>query len=180
MSRYLKAELILPLTIFLAALALGISELMTTFEFTPPGGDPLTDQLAGDRHGFAMLVLAIFAVASLVLAVATGQPAWAWATAGFGVAALILFLVVDLPDVNKIGDVEIPGGFGLTSAEAVPQPGFWLEAGGAIVLGLASIAFATQGAEQRQAPRRRLESHRARKRKPKPDSAPGRPADQKP
>ena len=180
MSGYLKAELVLPLTIFLAALALGISELMVTFEFTPPGGDPLTDQLAGDRHGFAMLVLAIFAVASLVLAVATGQPAWAWATAGFGIAALILFLVVDLPDVNKIGDVSIPGGFGLTSAEAVPQPGFWLEAGGAIVLGLASIAFATQAAEQRQAPKRWLESRRARKHKPKPDSAPGRPADQKP
>ncbi len=104
-----------------------------------------------------MLVLAIFAVASLVLAVATGQPAWAWATAGFGIAALILFLVVDLPDVNKIGDVSIPGGFGLTSAEAVPQPGFWLEAGGAIVLALASIAFATQAAEQRQAPKRWLE-----------------------
>ena len=79
MRSYLKAEMILPLTIVLAAIALAASELMTSFEFTPPGGDPLSDQLAGDRHGFAMLVLAIFAVASLVLAVATGQPAWAWA-----------------------------------------------------------------------------------------------------
>ena len=121
---------------------------MTTFEFTPPGGDPLSDQLAADRHGYAMLVLAVFAVASLVVAVATGQRAWAWATAGFGIAALVLFLVVDLPDVNKIGDIEAPGGFGLASAEAVPQPGFWLEAAAAIVLGLASIAFATQSAEQ--------------------------------
>ena len=87
-----KAELILPLTIVLAAVALGASEFMTTFEFTPPGGDPISDQLAGDRHGYAMLLLAVFAVASLVIAVAGGQRAAAWATAGFGVAALALFL----------------------------------------------------------------------------------------
>ncbi len=156
----LKAEILLPATIVLAALLLGISEFMKTFEFAPPGGDPLSDQLAGDRHGYAMLVLAAFALASLAFAIATGQRAWAWAVAGVGMAALVLFLVVDLPDVNEIGDIEAPGGFGLASAEAVPRSGFWLEAAAAIVLGLASIAFATQSAEQRRAPRRFLESRR--------------------
>ena len=178
MRAWVKAEILLPATIVVAALLLGISEFMTTFEFTPPGGDPLSDQLAADRHGYAMLVLAVFAVAALVLAVATGRRAWAWATAGFGIAALALFLVVDLPDVNKIGDIEAPGGFGLASAEAVPQPGFWLEAAAAIVLGLASIAFATQSSEQRQAPRCLLESRR--KDRAKQARNPTRPADQKP
>ncbi len=178
MRSWLKAEILLPATIVLAALLLGISEFMTTFEFTPPGGDPLSDQLAADRHGYAMLVLAVFAVVSLVLAVATGQRAWAWATAGFGIAALVIFLVVDLPDVNKIGDIEAPGGFGLASAEAVPQSGFWLEAAAAIVLGLAAIAFATQPADKRQAPRRLFESRR--KGRVKKSRAATRPADQKP
>ena len=177
MRAWLKAEILLPATIVIAALLLGVSEFMTTFEFTPPGGDPLSDQLASDRHGYAMLVLAVFAVASLVMAVAGGQRAWAWATAGFGIAALALFLVVDLPDVNKIGDIEAPGGFGLASAEAVPQPGFWLEAAAAIVLGLASIAFATQSSEQRQAPRRLFESRKGSKGK---RTGPTRTADQKP
>jgi hypothetical protein len=177
MRAWLKAEILLPATIVLAAILLGISEFMTTFEFTPPGGDPLSDQLAADRHGYAMLVLAVFAVASLVIAVASGQRAWAWATAGFGIAALVLFLVVDLPDVNKIGDIEAPGGFGLASAEAVPQPGFWLEAAAAIVLGLASIAFATQSADKRQAPRRLFESKKRTERKRR---GPTRPVDQKP
>lgn len=154
MRGLLKAELLLPLAIVVAALALGTSELMKTFEFTPPGGDPLTDQLAGDRHGWAMLVLGVFALVSLAMSVWTGQRAWAWATAGCGIAALVLFLVVDLPDVNKVGDVEVSGGFGLTSAEAVPRPGFWLEAAATIVLALAGIAYATQGADQRQAPKR--------------------------
>lgn len=177
MRSLLKAEILLPAAIVLAALLLGVSEFMTTFEFTPPGGDPLSDQLAADRHGYAMLILAVFAVASLVLAVATGQPAWAWAVAGFGVAALALFLVVDLPDVNKIGDIEVPGGFGLASAEAVPQSGFWLEAAAALVLGLASIAFATMPTEQRQAPRRLFES---RKRNEEQRRRPARAVDQKP
>ncbi len=147
---------------------------MTTFEFTPPGGDPLSDQLAADRHGYAMLLLAIFAVVSLTIAVATGQRAAAWATAGFGIAALALFLVVDLPDVNKLGDIEVMD-LGLATAEAVPQPGFWLEAGASIVLGLASIAYATQGTEQRQAPRRLFESRRDRRAR----NRPSRPVDGK-
>ena len=167
MKGFRNAELILPLTIVLAALALGISEFMTTFEFTPPGGDPLTDQLAGDRHGYAMLLLAVFAVASLAIAIATGQRAAAWATAGFGIAALALFLIVDLPDVNKLGDIPALG-LGLATAEAVPRPGFWLEAGASIVLGLASIAYATQSTEQRQAPRRLLESRRVRRDRNRP------------
>ncbi|MEZ5154516.1 MAG: hypothetical protein R2718_00240 [Solirubrobacterales bacterium] len=177
MRARLKAEVVLPATIVLAAVALGVSEFMTAFELTPPGGDPLSDQLAGDRHGFAMLILAVFAVGALAFAVATGQRSWAWATAGFGIAALLIFLVVDLPDVNQIGDVEVADGFGLASAEAVPQPGFWLEAAAAIVLGLASIAYATQPSEQRRAPRRLFESRRGSRAKKAGTAT--RPADQK-
>ncbi len=54
----------MPVTVVAGAVALGISEFMTTFEFTPPGGEPLQEQLAGDRHGYAMLLLAAFAVTS--------------------------------------------------------------------------------------------------------------------
>jgi hypothetical protein len=156
----LRAEYALPAAIVLAAVALGASEFMTTFELTPAGGDPISSQLAADRHGYSMLVLAVFAVGSLAFAIATGQRSWAWATAGFGVAALAIFLVVDLPDVNRIGDVEVADGFGFASAKADPRPGFWLEAAAAIVLGLASIAYATQSREARRAPLRLLRSRR--------------------
>ena len=132
---------------------------MTTFEFTPPGGDPLSDQLAGDRHGYAMLVLAVFAVVSLVDR-GRDRPA----RLGLGHRRLRHrrprpLSVVDLPDVNKIGDIEVPGGFGLTSAEAVPRPGFWLEAAAAIVLAprLASPS-PPRAPSERQAPRPPLES----------------------
>ena len=159
MSRLWQAEFVLPVTIAAAALALGISEFMTTFQFGPPGGDPLREVTAADRHGYAMLLLAAFALISMIIAVVGGLRMAAWATAAFGVAALVLFLVIDLPDVNELGDIEDPN-FGLASARADPQLGFWLEAVGAVVLGLASVAFATLGSEQLQAPRRWLESHR--------------------
>ena len=76
------------------------------------------------------------------------------ATAGFGVAALILFLVIDLPDVNELGDIEDPELRPRHAPRPNPQPGFWLEAVGAVVLGSASVAFATLGTEQLQSPRR--------------------------
>ena len=160
-----RAESVLPVTIVLAAVALGISEFMTTFEFTPPGGDPLSEQIASDRHGYAMLILAVFAVASVLVAIATGQRMAAWATAGFGVAALVIFLVIDLPDVNELGDIEAPG-FGLATAKAVPQAGFWLEAIATVVLGLASAAYATLTSEQLQSPRRRWDLAAPRRRRP--------------
>ena len=164
MSRLLRAELILPITIIGAAVLLGVSEFMTTFEFTPPGGEPLRSQLASDRHSYALLLLAIFTVATMILAIISGLRVAATATAVFGVAALLLFLVLDLPDAGKLGDLEDPS-FGLANARADPQTGFWLEAVGAVVLGLASVAFATLRPEQLRAPlarfRRREEEGRA-------------------
>jgi amino acid transporter len=141
-SRYLRAEYILPLTIVIAAVMLGVSEFMTTFQFTPPGAEPLRSQLASDRHSYALLLLAIFTVASMMIALLTGLRAAAVATAVFGVSALLLFLVIDLPDAGKLGDLEDPT-FGLANVRADPQTGFWLEAVGGVILGLASVAFAT-------------------------------------
>jgi hypothetical protein len=141
-SRFLRAEYILPLTIVAAAVMLGVSEFMTTFQFTPPGAEPLRSQLASDRHSYALLLLALFTVTTMVIALFTGLRAAAVATAVFGVAALLLFLVIDLPDAGKLGDLEDPT-FGLANVRAEPQTGFWLEAVGGVVLGLASVAFAT-------------------------------------
>ena len=170
MSRLRRAEVILPLTIVLAAIVLGASEFMVSFELTPPAGDPLGEQLAYDRHGWAMLVLALFAIASTAVAIATGQRIAAFATAGFGVAALLLFLVIDLPDVGQLGDIEAPA-FGLATAEAVPQAGFWLAAISSVVLGLAGIAYATLSSEQLQAPKRLLDRRRSNG-KPEPADTP--------
>jgi hypothetical protein len=169
-SRLPRAEYVLPLTILLAAVLLGVSEFMTIFEFTPPGGEPLRSQLAADQHGYSLLLLAICAVAAMVGAMVTGIRAAAIATAVFGLAALLLFLVLDLPDAGKLGDLEDPTR-GLASARAEPQAGFWLEAVSAVVLGLASVVFATLSPDQLRAP---LARWRSRREKPQSSSPEGK------
>lgn len=171
MRRLLRAESVLPLVIVGGAILLGASEFMVTFEFTPPGAEPLREQLASDRHTYALLLLAIFCVASMLLAVGTGLRVAAIAAAVFGGAALLLFLVLDLPDAGKLGDLEDPV-FGLANARAEPQLGFWLEAVGAVVLGLGAGAFATLSSEQLQAP---LSWFGGRRRPSRPGDEPAEP-----
>jgi amino acid transporter len=148
----LRAEMLLPVTIVLAAIALGISEFLVTFELTPPGGEPLDEVTAADQHSYALLMLAFFAVAAMMLAVATGLRAFAFACAGFGIAALLIFLIVDLPDAGKLGTLGGDSEFTFSTAKAEPQAGFVLEAIGSVVLGLAGLAFATLRSHQLQAP----------------------------
>ena len=151
MNRLPKAETILPFVIVLGAIVLIVSEFMVAFEFTPPGGEPLDDQTSADRHNYAMLILAAGAVIAMIVALATGARPAAYAVAGFGAVALLIFLVADLPDAGKLGDLSDPIR-GFASARAEPQAGFWLEAIGAVTLAIGGGAFATLSAEQLRGP----------------------------
>ena len=42
------------------------SQLMTMFEFTPPGAEPLEDRSVIDHHGPALLIIAGFAILATV------------------------------------------------------------------------------------------------------------------
>jgi len=156
MSRLPRAEIVLPIVIAFAASVLIASELMTAFEFTPPGGEALREVSSADRHDYSMLLLALFALIALGIAISTGARPAAYAVAGLGGIALLLFLIVDLPDAGKLGDLEDPIR-GFASARAEPQEGFWLEAIGAVFLALAGGAFATLTPEQLRAPLARFD-----------------------
>lgn len=166
MRKLTRAELILPVTIVAAGAILALSEFMVTFEFTPPGGEALGQSLASDRHSYALVLLSIFAVASMLVAVATGLRTFAIGTGVLGVAALLIFLIVDLPDAGKLGTIGGDSEFTFSTARAEPQSGFIAEAFGAVVLGLASVAFATLSSRQLQAPLARFRSSNE-----KPDTA---------
>jgi hypothetical protein len=132
---------------------LAASQFTDIFQLTPPGGEALTAIDANDQHGYATLILAAFALVMLVLGLAAGsarsegaalslaQIAFA-AVAVCGVAALLLFLIIDLPDVNQIGTVDDPRE-SFIDAKAEPQAGFWLELFGAAVLAVCGVALAT-------------------------------------
>lgn len=173
MTRYLRAEFVLPLTIVGAASMVAISEFLTTFEFTA-GGEPQAVSMASDRHSYALLILAVLTVAGMAYAMVTGLRAAAIGTACIGLATLLLFLVLDLPDAGKAGPLDDDAALFFANAKAEPDTGFWLEAIGSVVLGLATVAFATLSSSQLRAWPELIASRRAARKErqddPEPDS----------
>lgn len=145
----IEARLIrlLPFACLAAAICIFASELMTTFEFIPPGGEALADQGGADRHGNALMVVAVFAIGALGLAVFQASKPAAMAVAGCGGIALLVFLLVDLPDANAVGTLDDARN-SFFDAEAVPQGGFFLEMIGALALTICGIALATMTPDQ--------------------------------
>jgi hypothetical protein len=150
-----RTESLLVLACAASAGILAASEFMTLFEFTPPGGEAIKSLSAGDQHGYAQLVLAGMALALLTVAIATASSepgdglslsrVAAVGVAVCGVVALILFLVGDLPDVNKEGTLDDDS---FINAEAEPKAGFWFEMIGSVLLAACGVALATLGPDQ--------------------------------
>jgi hypothetical protein len=161
MSRLPRAETLIPFLVVFGAALLIASEFMTIFEFTPPGGEVERISVASERHNYALLILAICAVVAMLFAIATGSRSAALAVAAIGVATLLLFLILDLPDAGKLGDLEDPVR-GIASAKAEPQAGFWLEAIGAIVLAISGGILASFHPDQLRRHARTVERGRER------------------
>lgn len=142
-----RLERLLPWACILSAAVLFASELMAMFEFTPPGAEPLSEQLSRDRHGNAMFVISVFAIILTLATVLAGSRPAALGVAVMGVIALLVFLVIDLPDAGQIGTLD-DARQSFIDAEAVPRSGFWLEMLGALGLALSGGALATMTPEQ--------------------------------
>ena len=124
---------------------LAASEFMDTFKLDGPGPTTQVVQTAADQHHYALLVLAVFALVALVVAVIGGSRPAAMAVALCGAAALLIFLLIDLPDAGKVGTINTET---FTQAKANPTTGFWLELVGALVLAICGGALATLSPEQ--------------------------------
>jgi hypothetical protein len=148
-----KITRLLPVACIVAAGVLFASELMTIFDFTPPGGESLCAQGGSDRHSNAMIVLAVLAALMTVIAIAFASRPAAIAVAVAGGVALLVFLISDLRVVNSVGNLNSACGAGNSffNAKAVPQGGFWLEMIGAIALAIGGIALATMTEDQLRA-----------------------------
>ena len=108
-----------------------------------------------DRHGPALLLIALFAAAMIVGAVRGARPAMA-ALAVLGLAALLIAVIGDVPDLNETGFI----GQVYEDAAAGPKGGFYLETLGAVLL-LASgglmLALPSAGAPAPRVRRRERE-----------------------
>jgi hypothetical protein len=146
-------ERLLPLACIASAAALFASELMTTFQLSSAPGQTLCNVGASGRHHFAIGILAIFAVGAVVVAVMSASKPAAISVGVAGVIALVLFLTIDLPQANNVGNIstscDLAGSFDFAKAE--PQAGFWLEMVGALALALSGVALGTLNPEQLRA-----------------------------
>jgi hypothetical protein len=157
-------ETLLVIACAAAAGMLGASQFTDIFHLTPPGGEALQAISASDQHGDATLVLAIFALVLILVTLGArdeqlSQVA-AMAVAVCGLIALLIFLIGDLPDVNKIGTLDDPRQ-SFIDAEAKPAAGFWLELVGSLVLTVCGAALATM--KPRSARETHLEGRRRRR-----------------
>ncbi|MDQ3729765.1 MAG: hypothetical protein M3355_09260 [Actinomycetota bacterium] len=142
-----RLERLLPFACLAAAVVLFASQLMTMFEFTPPGAEPLDERSVIDQHGPAIMVVAAFAIFALVVTFFTGSQPAAIAVAAMGFLAVLFFLVIDLPDAGQVGTLD-DARQSFIDAEAVPQAGFWFEMLGALGLALTGGALATMNPKQ--------------------------------
>jgi hypothetical protein len=169
---------LLPLAVLISAIVVFASELMTTFEFTPQGGEVQLEQQAADRHGNALMVIAVFAIVALVVAIATGSKPAATAVAVAGVVALLVFLLADLPDANTTGTLDTDQSF--IDAEAVPREGFYTELIGALALTVTGIALATMTPAQLRAlrPSRKPAEEKPGPKRPEPRKSEAKPEEE--
>jgi hypothetical protein len=82
-----------------------------------------------DRHGPALVLIALFAAAMVVGALRGARPAMA-ALAALGLVALLIAVVGDVPDLDKTGFI----GEVYEDASAGPKVGFYLETLGGVLL----------------------------------------------
>jgi hypothetical protein len=92
-----------------------------------PGHD--THLSGWDRHGPALVLIALLATIMLVGGLRGARPAMA-ALAVLGLAALLIAVVGDVPDLDQTGFI----GEAYEGASAGPRAGFYLETVGAILL----------------------------------------------
>ena len=137
-----RPERLLPLACLGGAALLVASQFMDIFVLNDAGGNPFELISSADQHWYAIGVLGVFAALATLGAVASGSKPLAVAVAATGAAALLLFLLIDLPDAGKAGNVSDPIQTFVT-AEADPKGGFWIELIGALILTVCGGALAT-------------------------------------
>ncbi len=143
------------LAIVAAALLLA-AEFSTVFEVTV-GSLEVVQRSAtgGENHGYALLVVALFALAVTGLGLRGPARAAGLALVVSGAVALGVALAVDLPDTRGSGRLPESLAYAYADARARAGAGLRLESAGGVRLGVAGgVLAAAGGAEARRVGRR--------------------------
>ena len=135
------------------------AEFSTVFEVTVGTLEVVKrDATGGENHGYALLVVALFAVAVVGLGLrgAVAARAAGLSLVALGAVALVVALAVDRPDTRGSG--RLPESLAYEDARARAGAGLGLEIAGGALLVVAGGLLAGTGAARRQAGARVSES----------------------
>lgn len=130
------------ITVLLGALIVIISQVVPAYALENELGEVLETVTLLSKHGVITAILGLVAALALVFAVAAGNRSATIVVIGMGVAVILVFLIVDVPDIGGTGmfNTEVAGNIDATGkAEA----GLWLELVGGVILVLGGLALRT-------------------------------------
>lgn len=160
----LNVQRLIPGICLIAGLLLIGSELLDTFVIENPEGVAVAAAGAADRHGFALGLLGLVAIAATLLAVFAGSRPAAISVAVCGIVALALFALIDLPDVGS-HDLIADANQDYTEGRAVADSGFWISMAASILMIIGGTLLASLSRPQLNALRpgqRQLPANRRR------------------
>ncbi len=137
-------------TVLLGCLIVLLSQMVTGFTLVDETDSVIGTVTLFEHHGVATSLFALFAAFALVFAVASGSRPAVSGVVILGVAVLLVFLLVDLPDVDSTGMFDTPGA-GNLDATGRASAGLWMEMVGGLVIVLGGIALLRLSATQLRA-----------------------------
>jgi hypothetical protein len=134
-------------TVLLGALIVIVSQVVTAYSMENELGEVLDTVTLLSKHGVLTAIIGLVSALTVVFAVATGNRSATIVIIGLGVAVILIFLLVDLPDVGDTGMFNTPTA-GNLDATGKAAAGLWLELVGGVILVLGGLALRTLNEEQ--------------------------------
>lgn len=129
------------ITALLGALIVILSQVVTAYSLQNELTEVVDTVTLLSKHGAITAIFGLVAALAVVFAVASGERAAAVVVIGMGVAVILIFLLVDLPDVGDTGMFNAPTA-GNIDVTGKASAGLWLELTGGVILVLAGAALA--------------------------------------
>ena len=129
------------LTVLLGVLIALMSQFVTGYSLVDETDSVITTVTLYDTHGLITTAFAVVAALALVFAVANGSRSAVAVVIAMGIGIVLVFLIVDLPDVGETGFFISPG-VGNIDASGKGSAGLWMELVGGLVVLLGGAALA--------------------------------------
>jgi hypothetical protein len=129
-------------TLVIGVVIVLLSQVVSGFVIEDQFGIPIDTATLLAQHGPWTIFLALIALVGLAWALLSGSRSVVVVPLAMGIAVILVFLLVDLPDLGSTGLFDAPGA-GNLDATARSDAGLWMELIGGVVILLASIGLMT-------------------------------------